>query len=423
MSREILDSRGMPTVESKVVLDDGYYGISSCPTGASTGKYESVEIRDKDVKRYTGLGVLQAVSNIENVIRPKLVGMEASNQQELDQALITLDGTENKKKLGVNSILPVSMAVAKAQSASQRIPLYYYLGKIFQKTESPKFHIPTPIFNVMNGGKHGAGNLEFQEFWVIPSQTKPYSQALQMGVEIYFAVKKVLIYKSAIHSVGDEGGFAPNLYTNADALEILVEAITQTQYELAHDVFLGLDLAANHFKSGSAYQIKDRSNSMNAAELVEFYKELIERYKLLAIEDPLGEDDFKDWTYLNSQLGNRVMVVGDDLLVTNPKRLERAIKEKACNAILAKPNQIGTISETFEVLEKSNANDFKVIISHRSGETNDSFIADLAVAVNADYVKFGAPARGERVAKYNRLLEIAISLVKSKPVQAQQVQK
>jgi len=411
MAREILDSRGTPTVEAKVVLEDGYFGVAACPSGASTGSLEAFELRDGDPKRYAGLGVLKAVENVVNVIGPKLVGLEAGDQTRIDRTLIDLDGTENKKNLGANAILPISLAVAKAQAASQQYPLYRYIGEVLLKKKAPAYRIPTPIFNILNGGKHGAGNLDFQEFFIVPSQTKLFPQALQIGTEIYYDLKKVLIYKKAIHSVGDEGGFAPNLYTNADALEIITEAIAQTNYTLGLDVFMGLDVAAGHLMTGGQYVIKDRSNPMSSAEMIDFYKDLIARYRLLVLEDPLYEDEWKGWIELTKNLGSQVMIVGDDLIATNPKRLKKAIESLAANALLAKPNQIGTLSETLEVINIALGSGWRVVVSHRSGETNDDFIADLAVAVGADYAKFGAPVRGERVAKYNRLLEIYNSLI------------
>lgn len=402
-AREVLDSRAYPTVEAKVVLDNQFYGVASCPTGVSTSRFESVEIRDNDKERFAGLGVLKAIDNIIKVIQPRLVGVNPEDQEKIDRTLISLDGTANKSKLGVNAVLPVSIACAKAAAASLRKPLYQYLAdKFFDST----IRMPTPLFNVINGGKHGAGNLDFQEFFVIPSQTKLYSSGLRLAVEIYFSLKRLLIFKNAIHSVGDEGGFAPNLYTNSDALELLVEAISVTGYHLGQDVFLGLDLAATNFKTGSLYQIKDRSNAISADELIEFYKDLVDRYRLLILEDPLAEDDWDDWAKIVKGVGDRTLIVGDDLLATNPKRVDRALKGSYVNAIIIKPNQIGTLTETVEVIKKANRAGWQTIISHRSGDTTDDFVADLAVATKADYAKFGAPARGERVAKYNRLLEI-----------------
>ena len=412
LSREILDSRGFPTVEVKVILDSGYVGIASAPSGLSVGGFEAVEVRDGDPNRLAGFGVLKAVSNVSQIIAPELEGTEAESQTEIDQILLKLDGTEDKKNLGTNAMLPVSVGVAKAQAANLHLPLYRYLARLFV-TEDKLAKIPTPLFNILNGGKHGAGNLEFQEFIVSPSQTAPYSAGLQVGVEIYYALKKILVYRNAIHSVGDEGGFAPNLYTNADALEVIVEAVNTTSYSFGRDVFLGLDCAANNFKVDSHYRIRDRSNPISSYDLLEYYRELITHYRILIIEDPFSEDAWDDWVEFTKTVGNEVFVVADDLVATNLKRLTEAVEKKAANALLAKPNQVGTITETWQAVAKAQNSGWKVIVSHRSGETLDTFIADFAVAVGADYVKFGAPARGERVVKYNRLLEIEQELGKT----------
>lgn len=406
-AREILDSRGNPTVETTVILTSGYRGVASVPSGASIGKYEAVELRDGDEKRYNGMGVLKAVQNVNTIINAKLRGMDATNQGLIDKAMVDLDGTPNKSKLGANAVLSVSLGVAAASANHQRIPLYRYLnGLINIGKPIAMTRIPTPLFNIINGGKHGAGNLDFQEFHVIPASNKPYHQALQIGAEIYQAVKKILIYRNAVHSVGDEGGFAPNLFTNIDAMEILLEAVKTTPYRFGVDVFFGLDVAASYFKSSRGYQIKDRSTTFQTPDFIEYFKKLHEKYRLLLLEDPLGEDDWDGWVQITRELGADILIVGDDLLATNPERLQRAITQKACSAILAKPNQIGTLSEFLAVILLAKQHDIKTIVSHRSGETNNSFVADLAVGVQSDYVKFGAPARGERVAKYNRLLQI-----------------
>ena len=414
MSREILDSRGYPTVETKVVLEDDHFGISSIPSGVSMGSFEAHELRDHDSLRFGGQGVLKAVGNVTGIIGPKIIGLDASEQEKIDRTLISLDGTENKENLGANAILSVSIASLKAQAASLQFPVYRYIAEAILKKKDKSYRIPTPLFNILNGGKHGAGNLEFQEFLIAPSQVKPYPVSLQIGSEVYYSLKKVLDYKNAIHSVGDEGGYAPNLYTNADALEIITEAISQTTYILGKDVFMGIDIASGHFMNEEKkYVIKDRSNPMTSMELIDFYKDLTARYLLLILEDPLGEEEWQAWAELTKFMGTQLLIVSDDLTATNKKRLEKAIQARAANAILTKPNQIGTITETLEVVKTAQDAKWKVVMSHRSGETNDDFIADLAVAVGADYVKFGAPARGERVAKYNRLLEIYNSLVHS----------
>jgi enolase len=406
-AREILDSRGNPTVETTVILTSGYRGVASVPSGASIGKYEAVELRDGDEKRYNGMGVLRAVQNVNTIINAKLRGIDATNQGLVDKTMVDLDGTPNKSKLGANAVLSVSLGVAAASANHQRIPLYRYLnGLINIDKPIAMTRIPTPLFNIINGGKHGAGNLDFQEFHVIPASNKPYHQALQIGAEIYQAVKKILIYRNAVHSVGDEGGFAPNLFTNIDAMEILLEAVKTTPYRFGVDVFFGLDVAASYFKSSRGYQIKDRSTTFQTPDFIDYFKKLHEKYRLLLLEDPLGEDDWEGWVQITRELGADILIVGDDLLATNPERLQRAITQKACSAILAKPNQIGTLSEFLAVILLAKQHDIKTIVSHRSGETNNSFVADLAVGVQSDYVKFGAPARGERVAKYNRLLQI-----------------
>lgn len=404
-AREILDSRGNPTIETTIVLENGTTATTSVPSGASVGKYEALELRDGDYSRYNGMGVLKAITNINKVIKPKILGMEVRNQLAIDKTLIFLDGTKNKSKLGANAILSVSQAVCKAAALEEKVPLYVHISHLYGLNPQ-ELRIPVPIFNLINGGKHGAGNLDFQEFHIIPSEKKSYSLSLQEGEEIYQAVKKVLIRHGAIHSVGDEGGFAPNLFTNLDALEVLMEAIRETNYIFGQDVFLGLDVAASSFyQQGGTYKIRDKTSSLRALDLINFYQELLTHYPLLTLEDPLWEDDWEGWKKLSSSIPH-VTIVGDDLLVTNKKRVEKAIKEKACNSILVKPNQIGTIAETIEVIKIAREAGWKIIVSHRSGETNDDFIADFAVGVKADYVKFGAPARGERVAKYNRLLKI-----------------
>jgi len=410
-AREILDSRGNPTVETTVVLDNNSQAETSVPSGASLGKYEAVELRDRDPKRYKGMGVLKAVDNVNNIIAPKIVGMDANNQVAIDKTLIELDGTANKVKLGANAILSVSQAVVEAAAVSNKVPSYKYVASLygFELTEK----MPVPTFNLINGGKHGAGNLEFQEFHIIPSGRKAYNEVLRMAEEIYQTLEEVLIKHGAIHSVGDEGGYAPDLFTNADALELLTRAINEADYIFNKDVFLGLDVAASFFYKEGKYLIKDRTMPMETDELITFYKELNKQYPLFLLEDGFHEDDWKGWTAITKELSDTI-IVGDDLLATNKYRIEQAIKKKACNAVLVKPNQIGTISETAYVVLRAREAGWKIIVSHRSGETNEDFIADFAVGVNADYTKFGAPARGERVAKYNRLLAIEEELSKKK---------
>jgi len=402
-AREILDSRGNPTVETTVVLDDGSKTEGSVPSGASLGKYEALELRDNDPKRYKGMGVLTAVNNVNQIIAPKLKGMDAGEQIKIDKLLIELDGTPNKSKLGANAILSASQAILEVAALSKKLPTYKYVASLYGFKLPQK--LPAPTFNLINGGKHGAGNLEFQEFHIVPSTGRTYSEALKMAEEIYQTLEDVLKKHGAIHSVGDEGGYAPDLFTNADALELLMEAIDKAGYTFNKDVFLGLDVAAGFFYKSGKYQIKDRTMPMETENLVNFYKELNEQYPLFTLEDGFYEDDWNGWIRITQQLPETI-IIGDDLLATNKHRVEEAIKKKACNAVLVKPNQIGTISETVYVVMKTRKADWKVIVSHRSGETNDDFIADFAVGVNADFTKFGAPARGERVAKYNRLLAI-----------------
>ncbi|KKS80568.1 MAG: phosphopyruvate hydratase, enolase [Candidatus Woesebacteria bacterium GW2011_GWC1_43_10b] len=412
-AREILDSRSIPTIEAACQLDTGHIAVSSVPSGASTGSYEALELRDKDPIRYKGKGVLTAVNNVNKILGPAVVGMDPYDQEGIDKKLIGLDGSENKSKLGANSILSVSQAVCKAGAIANGMSLFMWVRALSQRKGIPlSSRVANPLFNMINGGLHGAGNLDFQEFFVIPATSKTFSQGLQLGVEIYLALGEGLMRRGAIHSVGDEGGYAPNLFTNADAMEILVETIRQTPYQMGRDVFLGLDVAASTFYKDGEYAIKDKSAPMDENAMIEYYKELNNAYHMAVLEDPLAEDAWAGWRKLSVELGNQIAIVGDDILATNLKRVEKAIQEKICNAILVKPNQIGTISETLDVIKKSRDAGWKIIVSHRSGETNDWFIADFAVGVGADYVKFGAPARGERVAKYNRLSSIETELSK-----------
>ncbi len=411
IAREILDSRGNPTVETMVVFESGYRGVSSVPAGASIGTYEAVELRDKDMKRYGGMGVLSAVNNVNTIIGPKIRGMDGLNQGAIDSAMIQLDGTPNKARLGANAILSVSLAVATAAAAQERSPLYAYLNSLFATLlPTPIKRIPTPILNLINGGKHGAGNLDFQEFHVVPATNKPYHAALRMGAELDHVLNDILIYRNAVHSVGDEGGFAPNLFTNLEAFALLLDAIKQSPYTFGVDVFLGVDVAASHFKTPSGYRIKDKPQELAPKDFAKYLIDLHRQYRLLLLEDPLDEDDWEGWKIMTAEIGKEILIIGDDLVATNATRLDQAIAQKACSAVLLKPNQIGTLSEYLQVVTKAKNAGLSTIVSHRSAETNDAFIADLAVAVQCDYVKFGAPARGERVAKYNRLLQIESEL-------------
>lgn len=410
-AREILDSRGTPTVEAYCQLDSGQYSIASVPSGASTGKNEALELRDQDQNRYRGKGVLKAVQNVNNVLGPQLQGMDPTDQNSIDDKLIKIDGTENKSQYGANAILAVSVVVAKVAAITSGMRPYAWIHQLAQGAGlSSNMTMPIPLFNMINGGLHGAGNLDFQEFLVIPASSKTFREGLQAGVEIYMTVGDNLKRRGAIHSVGDEGGYAPNLFTNADALEVFVESIKATSYNLGRDIFLGLDVAANSFFRDGAYKIRDMPNPLNDDELLDYYKNLNSQYRLAILEDPFQEEAWQSWSKLTKLMGSQLTIVGDDLLVTNPKRVQKAINQQACNAILVKPNQIGTITETINVVKMARDAGWRVIASHRSGETNDSFIADFAVGIGADYAKFGAPARGERVVKYNRLSSIEAEL-------------
>lgn len=405
IGREILDSRASPTIEAIIQLTDGSVGIFSSPSGISIGKLEAHELRDHDPRRYRGQGVLVALEKIARDIAPHLIGIEASNQRKIDQTLIALDNTKDKSNLGANTTLAISGAIAKAQASSQKIPLYQYLAKLAGQN-GRQFSIPTPMFNILNGGKHASFNLDFQEFMIVPTKANTYSRNLRIGVECYLSLADVLKAHSAITLVGDEGGFAPTLYSNLDALKIMEEAIQRAGYKMGLDVFFSLDVAASHIQQGSTFRLKDKPVPLTVTDLIDFYITLNEQYHLLSLEDPIPEDDWQEWQQITQKLGGEMLIVGDDLIATNLERLERSIAQKACNSIVVKPNQIGTITETLDVVKKAKEANFKIIVSHRSGETNDDFIADFALASGADYAKFGAPARGERVAKYNRLLEI-----------------
>lgn len=405
IAREILDSRGYPTIEAIVELTDSSVGVFSSPSGISIGSYEAHELRDQDTKRYNGMGVLSALEKIVTLLAPGLIGQDAQNQQKIDSIMLEIDGTRDKSNIGANSILAISGAVVKAQAASHKMPVYQYLASL-AKRDTSDFTIPTPMFNILNGGKHANNNLNFQEFLVVPPKANSYTQDLKTGVECYFSLKETLKSHNASILLGDEGGFAPSLYTNLDALKILEEATERASYKVGLDVFFSLDIAASHIEQGGVYRIKDKPVPLTASDLLDFYVSLNEQYHFLSLEDPYGENDWEKWREVTEKLGDQMLIVGDDLIATNLERLEKAIEEKACNAVVVKPNQIGTITETLQVVKRAQDARLKIVASHRSGETNDDFIADLAVGIGADYAKLGAPARGERVAKYNRLLEI-----------------
>jgi len=414
-SRQILDSRGLPTVETACMLEDGQVASSSVPAGTSSGTHEALELRDTGSSDFLGMGVMQAVNNVNTVLGPAIVGMDPTDQNAIDKKLIEIDGTENKSKYGANAILSVSEVITKCGAITSSIPLYAWIFSLAQKTGiTQKVKMPTPLFNMINGGKHGAGNLDFQEFWVVPASNKSFTEGLQMGVEIYQLIGQNLAHRGAIHSVGQEGGYAPNLFTNSDAFEIFIDSIKQTKYQLGRDIFLGLDVAANSFYKDGEYLIKDKSNPMDDNQFLDYYKQMYDQYKLAIIEDAFYEDSWDSWKKIYSEMSGTLIVVGDDLLATNPKRVQKAIAERACNGAVIKPNQIGTVTETLNVVKLAKDAGWKIVVSHRSGETNDTFIADFAVGVGADFIKSGAPCRGERVAKYNRLMGIEAELSRIK---------
>lgn len=400
LAREIMDSRGNPTVEVDVLLEDGTMGRAAVPSGASTGAYEAVELRDGDKSRYQGKGVLKAVENVNEIITPEIIGMDALDQIGIDQAMLELDGTPNKAKLGANAILGVSMAVAKAAAAASGLTLYQYLGGANAK------EVPVPMMNILNGGKHADNNVDVQEFMILPVGADSFAEALRMGSEIYHSLKKVLGSRGLATAVGDEGGFAPNLSSNEEALKVIIEAIEAAGYKPGEQIMLGLDVAATEiFKDGN-YHLEGEGVVKTPAEMVEYYSQLVEKYPIISIEDGMSEDDWDGWKLLTDRLGGKVQLVGDDLFVTNVERLSQGIDTRTANSILVKVNQIGTLTETFDTIEMAKRAGYTCVISHRSGETEDATIADIAVAVNAGQIKTGAPARTDRVAKYNQLLRI-----------------
>lgn len=403
VAREILDSRGNPTVEVTVILDDGAAGTAAVPSGASTGAYEAVELRDGG-RRYGGKGVQKAVKNVNEEIAKALHGFPASEQRLIDRLLCELDGTPNKGRLGANAILGVSLAVARAAADSQGVPLYRYLG-------GPSAHrLPVPMFNILNGGKHAPDSTDFQEFMVMPVGLPSFSEGLRAGVEIYHALHAVLHDRGAITSVGDEGGFAPSLPGNEEAVQVILEAIERAGYQAGTDIVIALDPASTELYKGGKYALAKEKRVLTSAEMVAHWASWVDKYPIRSIEDGLSEDDWEGWTSLVEKLGEKCQLVGDDLLVTNPERVRRGIREKAANSVLVKLNQIGTLSETLETVEAAHRAGWTAVISHRSGETEDTFIADLVVATGAGQIKTGAPARSERTAKYNRLLAIEAEL-------------
>ena len=396
-AREILDSRGNPTVEAEVFLDDGARGVAGVPSGASTGVHEAHELRDGG-ERYLGKGVLKAVENINEKISDEIAGFEADDQRLIDQALIRLDGTDNKSELGANAILGVSIAVAKAAAESAALPLYRYIG-------GPNAHVlPVPMMNILNGGAHADSGVDVQEFMIAPIGAESFAEALRMGAEVYHALKAVLKDKGLSTGLGDEGGFAPSVDSTKAALDVIVDAIKKAVYEPGKDVALALDVASSEFFKDGKYHFEGGEHT--AEEMSKVYEELIDEYPIVSIEDPLQEDDWDGYTALTAAIGEKVQIVGDDFFVTNPARLQEGIEKKAANALLVKVNQIGTLTETFDAVELAHRNGYRTMMSHRSGETEDTTIADLAVALNCGQIKTGAPARSERVAKYNQLLRI-----------------
>jgi len=401
-AREILDSRGNPTIEVELVTESGYYGSAAVPSGASTGEHEAVELRDGDKERFLGKGVLKAVQNVNDIIAPELIGEDVLDQAYIDQRLIELDGTPNKSKLGANATLGVSLAVVKAAAALAGLPLYRYIGGVNARV------LPCPSMNILNGGKHADNNVDLQEFMIFPLGAKCFAEALRMGVETFHQLKAVLKQKGLNTSVGDEGGFAPNLRSNTEAIEVILEAAQRTGYKVGDELFIALDPAASEFYNSATqkYELKSEHRNLSSEEMVAYYKNIITQYPVVSIEDGLAEDDWDGWKLMVHELGEKIQIMGDDLVVTNVQRLERAIREKAINSALIKLNQIGTLTETLEAIQLVQRSGFTTVISHRSGETEDTTIADLAVAVNAGQIKTGSVCRTDRVCKYNQLLRI-----------------
>ncbi len=400
-AREILDSRGNPTVEVEVVLETGISARAAVPSGASTGEKEALELRDKDPKRYLGKGVLRAVKNINEVIAPALIGVESTDQVNIDRLMLELDGTDNKSNLGANAILAVSMAVCRAAAEELGLPLFRYIGGANAK------ELPVPMMNILNGGVHADNNVDLQEFMIMPIGGETFSEALRMGVEIYHTLKKVLQGMGHSTNVGDEGGFAPNLASNEEAIQVILRAIEEAGYTPGDDVLIALDAASSEFYKGDGiYELSGEGRKFDREGLIDFYRNLVEKYPIISIEDGMAENDYEGWKLLTATLGDRVQLVGDDVFVTNTELLRIGIKEDFANSILIKLNQIGTVTETLDAIEMAKKANYTAIISHRSGETEDTFIADLAVAVNSGQIKTGAPARSERNAKYNQLLRI-----------------
>jgi enolase len=399
--REIIDSRGNPTVEVEILLRSGIRGRASVPSGASTGSHEALELRDNDSKRYLGKGVQKAVRKLLRVMGPKLLGTDVLDQKRIDTSMLQWDGTPNKARLGANAILGVSLACAKAAANYLDIPLYQHLGGLSAN------HLPLPLMNILNGGVHADNNLDLQEFMILPLGARTFKEALRMGVEVFHHLKASLKEKGYKTSVGDEGGFAPDLHSNEEAFSLLIEAIRESGYQQGREVAIAIDVAATEFYQNGFYFLKaERKKKRTSSQMIDYYEALLKKFPILSIEDGLAEDDWRGWKEMTVRLGKKVQLVGDDLFVTNPNRLSRGIREGVANAILIKPNQIGTLTETLEVIEIAKRAGYRIIISHRSGETEDTTISDLAVGTNAGQIKAGAPSRTDRVAKYNQLLRI-----------------
>lgn len=400
-AREILDSRGNPTISTQVFLSSGTVGKAAVPSGASTGTHEALELRDGDLSRYFGKGVLKAVANVKEIIAPHIVGLDALDQEEIDKRLIQLDGTPSKKKLGANAILSVSMAAAQAASQATSLPLYNYLGK------KETYRLPVPLINILNGGSHADNNVDIQEFMIVPTGSPNFSEAIRISAEVFHHLKKILQKKDYSTAVGDEGGFAPNLKSNEEALELILESIQKAGYRPGEDIFLAIDVAASEFFTDKKYFFKKSDGSKRSSdEMVNFYESLVQKYPIISIEDGFAEDDWEGWKLMTEVLGHRIQIVGDDIFVTNLERFKKGVEKKIGNSILIKLNQIGTLSETIETIRYAHEKEYSTVISHRSGETEDTFIADLSVAVDSGQIKTGSLSRSERVAKYNRLLEI-----------------
>jgi len=401
-AREILDSRGNPTIEVELLTESGFYGSAAVPSGASTGEHEAVELRDGDKSRYMGKGVLMAVQNVNEIIAPEIIGEDVLDQAYIDNLLIDIDGTPNKSKLGANATLGVSLAVARAAADVTGLPLYKYIG-------GPNARVlPVPMMNILNGGSHADNNVDLQEFMIFPAGATSFAEALRMGVETFHHLKSVLKKKGLNTAVGDEGGFAPNLRSNVEAIEIILEAAEKTGYKIGKELFIALDPASSEFynKETKLYELKSENRSLSSEEMVAYYKDMVAKYPVVSIEDGLAEDDWDGWKHMVKELGDKIQIVGDDLTVTNVERLSRAIEEKAINSILIKLNQIGTLTETLNAINMAHRSGFTTVISHRSGETEDTTIADLSVAVNAGQIKTGSACRTDRICKYNQLLRI-----------------